>query len=195
MMWNQRYLFYFIAVFLFFNVPGRLHGKGGVSTHNGVSQGMMLYSGSFTHGTFIPREYSRGDMNISPHFIWEKAPAHTKSFALICVDQSAGNFVHWIIFNIPPQIHEFSKGFRPPKDILQGQNGFREQNNWQGPQPSQGSGEHNYLFTLYALDVPELRTTDGSRLQEGATYEQVTAACEGHILEEAYLLGKYSYME
>ena len=45
---------------------------------------------------------------------------------------------------------------------------------------------HHYVFTLYALDVPEL-TVDGD-----LTPEKVLAALKGHVLAEAKLTGLYS---
>ncbi|UCD14778.1 MAG: YbhB/YbcL family Raf kinase inhibitor-like protein [Thermoplasmatales archaeon] len=87
-------------------------------------------------------------------------------------------WVHWLIWNIPPNITGFSKG-----EIItfpQGKNDF-DKLGYGGPCPS---GTHRYFFKLYALDV----ILD---LEEGATKEQLEDAMSGHIIEEAQLMGIY----
>lgn len=65
----------------------------------------------------------------------------------------------------------------------QGQNGFGDVG-YGGPQPP--GGTHRYFFHLYALDTD----TD---IPTVLTREELDGAIEGHILEEAQLMGRYEH--
>jgi len=53
-----------------------------------------------------------------------------------------------------------------------------------GPQPP--SGTHRYFFHLYALDTD----TD---MPAGLSRQELDGAIEGHIIEEAHLMGRYKH--
>jgi Raf kinase inhibitor-like YbhB/YbcL family protein len=93
------------------------------------------------------------DLGISPPLTWTGAPEETVSFALTCLDVSAGDFVHWVIWDIPASLDGLPEGisaeFLVPEGI-QGMNGFGAIG-WGGPCPPPG-GPHEYVFTLWALD-------------------------------------------
>ncbi len=65
---------------------------------------MTITSSAFTDGGMIPKDYTCDGSNVSPALSWSGIPAGTKSLALICDDPDApmGNWVHWVLFNIPP---------------------------------------------------------------------------------------------
>ena len=67
----------------------------------------------------------------------------------------------------------------------QGLNGFGE-TGYGGPQPP--SGTHRYFFHLYALD------TD-SDMPPGLTRQEIDGVLEGHVIEEAILIGLYTNHE
>ena len=142
---------------------------------------MELFSSAFVDGKPIPFEYSRAGNNISPPLTLKNIPENTKSLALI-MDDSSGpliRFVHWIVWNIPPNITDISRG----EDIiyLQGKNSLRKQG-YVGPFPP--FGEHNYFFTLYALDI----LLD---LKSGATKKELEKVMSGHIIAKAQLRGTF----
>lgn len=148
---------------------------------------IKITSNSFNEGEMIPARYTCDDINVSPHIAWGEIPKGTKSIALICEDPDApaGVWVHWVIFNIPPDVKELKENL--PKDkvfsngMLQGTGDFRKIG-YSGPCPP--GGTHRYFFKIYALDkILEL----GS----GATKAQLLKSMEGHILDEGQLMGKY----
>jgi Raf kinase inhibitor-like YbhB/YbcL family protein len=146
-----------------------------------------LTSPAFTAGQMIPRQHTCDDKDVSPGLSWSGAPRGTRSFALICDDPDApvGTWVHWVLFNIPPETVELPAAI-PPQAVLEsgarhGMNDFRRLG-YGGPCPP--GGTHRYFFKLYALDAT-------LSLESASTKAEVVAAMKGHILEEAQLMGKY----
>jgi Raf kinase inhibitor-like YbhB/YbcL family protein len=150
---------------------------------------MRLTSSGFKEGGMIPESYARDGRNVSPPLAWDGAPKNTKSFALIVDDPDApsGNFVHWLVYNIPADTTKLKEGVptseKLPNGLRQGQNDFGEIG-YGGPQPPRGT--HRYLFHLYALDseIP---------LPPGARRDQIDEAIRQHILDECQLDGKYTH--
>lgn len=148
---------------------------------------MKIASSAFADGSMIPAKYSCDGQDISPPLEWEETPPGTKSFALIGDDPDApgGTWVHWVVYNMPPEMTKLEENITPEKEF---KNGMRQgKNSWPkigygGPCPP--GGTHRYYFKLYALDVvPDLTP--------GATKAELIEAMKGHILSEAHLMGKY----
>lgn len=124
---------------------------------------MKLFSSAFSDGGRIPIKYVMpgvGGENISPPLQWEGAPEGTMSFALSCYDPHpvARNWVHWLVINIPSTVHGLSEGasgksMPSPAVELVNSFGFA---GYGGPQPPPGTGDHPYVFTVYALKVAEV---------------------------------------
>jgi len=148
---------------------------------------MRISSSAFKEGQMISSKYTCDGQDISPPLEWGDAPGGTKSFALICDDPDAprGIWVHWVVYNIPPDVNNLGENIRAERELA---NGIRQgSNDWPrigygGPCPP--SGTHRYYFKLYALDAV-------LNLNPGATKEQLLKAMTGHILEEAHIMGKY----
>jgi Raf kinase inhibitor-like YbhB/YbcL family protein len=149
---------------------------------------MKLTSRAFENEGEIPEKYSKKAGNISPPLSWTGVPHGTRSLALIVDDPDApsGVFVHWLVYGISPRTTELEEGAsrtgKLPQGAGQGVNGFNEMG-YGGPQPP--SGTHRYFFHLYALDTDSDVTTALSR-------QELDGLIEGHILEEAQLMGRYS---
>jgi Raf kinase inhibitor-like YbhB/YbcL family protein len=158
-------------------------------TYSAIKGGkiMIIASPAFTEGGMLPAKYTCDGQDISPPLEWENVPAGTKSLALIQDDPDApmGTWVHWVAYNIPPNITKLDENVKPEKVF---KHGMRQGNNdwpkigYGGPCPP--SGTHRYYFKLYALDTM-------LDLRPGATKAQVLQAMKGHILAEAQLMGKY----
>ena len=149
---------------------------------------MEIKSPAFDEGALIPRKYTCDDIDVSPPLEWSAAPDGTKTFALICDDPDApvGTWVHWVIFNLPDDIHGLPEGVLP-HEVLEngakhGTNDFRKFG-YGGPCPP--GGTHRYYFKLYAVD----KELDA---EVGITKKEMLDALEGHILAESQLMGRYS---
>jgi Raf kinase inhibitor-like YbhB/YbcL family protein len=148
---------------------------------------MQITSPAFEEGGPIPAKYTCDGQDISPPLAWKNAPDGTKSFALISDDPDApmSAWVHWVAFNIPPELTGLQENVRKEAEA---KNGVRQGNNswprmgYGGPCPP--SGTHRYYFKLYALNA----LLD---LKPGATKAEVLQAMKGHVLAEAHLMGKY----
>lgn len=142
---------------------------------------MELKSTAFENQMPIPKKYTYDGDDISPPLSISDVPKDAQSFALIVDDPDAptGTFDHWVAWNISPEKVEFSEGESVP---MQGKNDFGELR-YRGPAPPPG-GPHRYFFKLYALNAM-------LELEEGATKEDLESAIEGHILDQAELIGTY----
>jgi Raf kinase inhibitor-like YbhB/YbcL family protein len=150
---------------------------------------MQLTSSAFSAGGSVPARFTCEGENISPEFSWKEAPPETNSFVLIMHDPDApraGGFTHWVMYNIPASTGHIEektpKQERVPGLGLQGTND-RGEIGYMGPCPP--SGTHRYYIRLYALDT-ELS------LGPGASHKEVVSAMQGHVLEQAELMGKYT---
>ena len=98
---------------------------------------MHIHSNSFEHRHTLAAEFALGAEhgngfggNCNPHLAWGDVPAGTQSFALLCTDTDAptdgalvanaatpipvahprGDFVHWVVANIPADVREIAAG-------------------------------------------------------------------------------------
>ena len=151
---------------------------------------MELLSTAFSNGTPIPAKYTCDGQNISVPLHWRGGPAIAKSYALICADPDAsnGDWVHWVVYNIPPQVNALPESIdRQAQVDIAGATVMQGINSWPrigygGPCPP--SGSHRYFFHIYALDLPP-------QLPANLTKHKLLEAMRGHILAEAQLLGTY----
>jgi Raf kinase inhibitor-like YbhB/YbcL family protein len=151
---------------------------------------MKLTSPSFTEGGKIPSKFSCEGENINPELHIADVPAAAKTLALIMDDPDVPEFVrkekmydHWVVFNLPPTITRIPENSQPPG--IAGMSTSRTLA-YVGPCPP--DREHRYFFKLYALDS-ELA------LQQGASKADVEKAMQGHILDQAQLMGRYDKHE
>lgn len=148
---------------------------------------IKLTSSAFQEGGMIPSQFTCDGANISPPLEWSGVPQEAKSLALIADDPDApmGTWVHWVLFNIPPnktQLPEDVKSDKVlPNGAKHGINDFKKYG-YGGPCPP--SGTHRYFFKLYALDIQ-------LDLEPGITKVQLEKAMKGHILAQGQLMGRY----
>ena len=152
---------------------------GLVATPQAKAEEMKILSPEFGDNEYIPREFTCQGKDVNPALIIEGIPDKTKTLALIVDDPDApvGTWVHWVVFDMPV-VSRIEEDSVPG---IQGSNDFGRKD-WGGPCPP--SGTHRYFFKIYALDT-ELG------LEKGATKQKVEKAMQGHILDQAELVGLY----
>jgi Raf kinase inhibitor-like YbhB/YbcL family protein len=118
-------------------------------------------------------------------------PPGTKSLALIVDDPDAPDpaapkmtWVHWVLYNIPPDATGLSQGVKPadlPRGTFEGINDWKR-TGYGGPCPPIGT--HRYFHKLYALDVvlPDLGKPSKAQLEQ---------AMKGHVRAQSELIGTY----
>lgn len=150
---------------------------------------IKISSSAFKDGDLIPSRYTCDGENISPPLNWSKPDERIKSFTIIADDPDApsGDFVHWLVYNIPANINEFPENMTPARNISigvkMGKNDFGK-TGYGGPCPP--SGTHRYFFKIFGLDTI-------LHLEEiGLNKKQLLKAIEGHIIADGCLIGKYN---
>jgi len=97
-----------------------------------------------------------GGDDVAPAFTWRDEPAGTKSFALTMIDVTARpplGWTHWIVVGIPATVHSIPAG-GALSDGARAVAGSGGGGAYFGPCPPEGTGVHQYVFTLYALPGP-----------------------------------------
>lgn len=147
-----------------------------------MSLDLVLKSPAFKNKESIPSKYTCDGDNISPPLLIENVPDGAKSLALIVDDPDAPSktWSHWVVWNINSNVKEIKENALPQA----GEEGITDfgRAGYGGPCPP--SGEHRYMFKLYALD-------DMLDLPKNSRKEDVEAMMEGHVLAETALVGLY----
>lgn len=162
-----------------------------VMAAGGKAMSMILQSADFAHQGEIPQKLTCQGEDSSPALSWSGVPEQAKSLVLIVDDPDAPDpaapkmtWVHWVLYNMPPTASGLPPavdGRHLPVGTLSGLNDWKR-TGYGGPCPP--IGKHRYFHKLYALDVelPNLNQP---------TKAQLEAAMQGHILEQAELIGTY----
>lgn len=164
------------------------HGDQAPAAQDKATSTVSLTSPAFVDNAAIPARFTCDGANISPPLRWAAPPQGTKSLALTCDDSDApaGDWTHWVIYNLPPTATSLPEAVTPtalrPDGVRQCRNSFGKVG-YGGPCPPSGN-PHHYIFRLYALDA-ELSLT------EDATAADAQRAAGGHVLAEGTLTGTY----
>lgn len=149
---------------------------------------IQITCSAFEAGGAIPAKHSGEAEDVSPALFWNNVPEGTKSFAVFCHDPDAPlvsdrgtyGFVHWVLYNIPENVHKLKEGV---SEYAHGKNNFSNEN-YGGPMPPPGHGKHHYYFWILALDVEP-------NLQDGLELAELLEKVEPHILGMNRLVGTY----
>lgn len=205
---------------------------------------MRIRSDSFEHGKRIPAEFAMGAAggfggNRNPQLAWSEVPVGTGSFALLCIDTDAptdpslagrdgvqipvehprGDFVHWVMTDIPAEVRAIAAGScsdgvtaggkRDPDGPHSARQGLNDYTGWFAGDPQMGGDYfgydgpyppandlrlHRYFFRVFALDVDTLDpvSSTGQALPQRFAAADVFRAMHGHVLAEAATYGTYS---
>ncbi len=146
---------------------------------------MTLTSSDFKNKENIPIKYTCAGKNIPPALQWNNFPKNTKSFVLIMDDPDAVSIVwdHWIVYNIPSSINNTKEGEITPEGAKMGKS-TNDKKSYVGPCPPKGSGIHGYRFSIYALDIAQLKPNSLKK-------SDIIKAMKGHILDKDELIGNF----
>ena len=197
---------------------------------------MQIRSDSFEQRGAIAAEFAMGAAagfggNRNPHLAWDDVPDGTRSFALLCIDTDAptdpslagkegveipvdhprGDFMHWVMADIPADVRQIAagscsdgidkRGKVDPPGPAGARQGLNDYTGWfagdadmggdyagyDGPYPPPNDLRmHRYFFRVFALDVARLE------LPAKFTAADVLRAMQGHVLAEAAIHGTYS---
>jgi len=135
--------------------------------------------------------YFTGGGNQSPQLSWSNAPRGTRSFTVIAYDVT-GTFTHWGMYNISHKTTALPENAGVAGSTLGTQvgNDFGDAS-YDGPcpPPQYNPPSHNYVFTVYALDI-ELPTIPAfgdftPPGPESLYHALIDAQMDGHILDRA----------
>ena len=131
--------------------------------------------------------YDRGGCsggNLSPALRWSAPPEGTKSLAVTMHDPDAprpGGWWHWLAWDLPAQTTTLGRGELPAG--VQGRNDFGGRR-YDGPCPPPGAA-HRYVFTVWALDTPQLGAAADARPAE------IERLLERHAVARGAVTGRY----
>ncbi len=147
-----------------------------------IPESMEISSSAFKNNQPIPKIYGCQGKGINPPLEFTGIPKEAKSLVLIVDDPDApmGTFVHWVIYNIPPQTLEIAENSFPKGAIA----GLNSLGNTDFVAPCPPSGTHRYFFKLYALNtILNLEKADKKAVEE---------VMKNKIINTAQLIGLYS---
>jgi Raf kinase inhibitor-like YbhB/YbcL family protein len=187
---------FIVIIVVLFVVAKQAHAPEHKTLSPTTRMTFSLSSPAFEAGKLIPGKYTCDGENTNPELTIKNAPSGTVSFVLIVEDPDIPQavkermnievFDHYVLYNIPATTTTI-----PEANTSVGVMGKNTRSiGYTGPCPPREyePREHRYIFQLYALDT----TLD---LPEGASKSEVKAALEGHIIETAFMLGRYERPE
>jgi Raf kinase inhibitor-like YbhB/YbcL family protein len=162
-----------------------------------MPENLSVQSSVFRNGETIPQSavfdaFGCTGGNQSPDLSWSGAPSGTKSFAVTMYDPDAPTtvgFVHWVLFDIPPNVTSLAAGAGSHKHAGVGATqGFTDFgfSRYGGPCPPSGDPAHHYHLTVYALDLDKLGVDDTT------TYAKFRFIIRGHVLATGEVVGLYA---
>lgn len=151
---------------------------------------LTVSSLAFADGGWIPAEYCavgvEGASDSSLPLAWTGVPDETRSILVTMIDHHpvARMWVHWVVGGIPPTVTEIparaSGALDPPMREYENTNG---KPGYGGPKPPVGSGDHDYVVTVYALDI------DDPDLPDKPSSAEIARAIDGHVLAMGSITG------
>jgi Raf kinase inhibitor-like YbhB/YbcL family protein len=150
--------------------------------------GFRLSSPAFGDGEELdPCFTAEEEDSVAPPLEWTAPPADAQELAIVVEDPDAPTaepFCHWLVWGLAPQRGKLLEGEVPPRV---GKNAFNN-SEWLLPDPPTGQGSHDYVFQIFALDLP-------LALMPGAGRADLVAAMKGHVVAAAVLTGTYEKKE
>ncbi len=154
--------------------------------------GLKLTSAAFANGEALDPSFTADEEDsVAPPLEWTAPPPGNHELVLIVEDPDASTgkagdkpFCHWAVWGLPAQRGKLLEGEIPPRV---GKNAFGN-SEWLLPDPPTGADPHDYVFQLFALDLP-------LTLMPGASRDELVEAIRGHVTSVALLTGTYAREE
>lgn len=165
------------------------HGKLSVTALVGEREfgrsGFSLSSPAFADGEGMdPCFTAQEEDAVAPPLEWSAPPSGSQELVIIVEDADSGGAApacHWLVWGLAPQKGKLLEGEVPPRV---GKNALKN-SEWLLPDPKSEEAPHDYVFQIYALDLP-------LTLMPGAGREELVAAMRGHVIGAAVLTGTYA---
>ena len=135
----------------------------------------------------FPRENTCEGADLSPRIEIQGCNATSLAMILEDPDAPSGTFIHWIIWNIPPN-HIIPSAIAKkatlsdPFQCRQGYNDFGEIG-YAGPCPPSGK-PHRYFFRVFCLDCM-------LDLPAGSSAGELREAMQGHIVQQGQAMARF----
>ena len=163
-----------------------------------TATGFTLSSPGRADNAMLPQPYAgknpanpncRGE-NITPALSWVRAPAGTRSCAIVMDDQAgrAGLGVnHWVAYGIAPTVTGLAEGEAsgPSSKLVAGKNTLGM--SYLGPCPPRGNAPQHYVYTLIATSLAP------DALPPGLNKTELMEALKGKALGAASLVLRYAH--
>jgi len=168
------------------------HGKLTIARLGGADElhkgGFRLTSPAFGDGEELDPSFTADEEDaVAPPLEWTAPPPGTVELAIVVEDPDAPGsepFCHWLVWGLPPQAGKLLEGETPPRA---GKNSFGN-SEWLLPDPPAGQGPHDYVFQIFALDLP-------IALMPGAGRKELVSEMDGHVLAAAVITATYERNE
>lgn len=161
------FLFFYFVLCLSLNAKTEIDKAFQGRSRDDLKKKFTLYSPDMVNNQQVREEqffngFGCDGENISPKLVWAYAPKNTKSFAITIFDKDAktgSGWWHWIVYNIPADINSVENGASNHEKIMP--KGAIETINDYGTSGYGGvcvlnNEKHNYVITIYALNVDKL---------------------------------------
>jgi Raf kinase inhibitor-like YbhB/YbcL family protein len=137
----------------------------------------------FKQGERIPDQFTCKGLDAQPSIEISDVPIEAKSIVLIMEDPDApmGTFTHWIVYNIPPDMHRIDHSLKH-SEISFGINDFGNAG-YNGPCPPRGK-PHRYYFRAYATTL--------EKLPNGMHRKPMDDKLKSSTIEKCEYMGTYS---
>lgn len=161
-------------------------GCGGnrADTSAGSSPGMSqsnisVISPEFSEGGRLPDRYTCRGAGMFPPLRWSGVPTAAAAEAVIVTDPDApgGIYTHWVLFDVPPQVHELA----PPSIPPQARQAINSAGTIGYTPPYPPSGTHHYQFTVVGLR-DRIELVDGAPLDRAIQQIQAGALARGTLV-------------
>ncbi|MGB7408126.1 MAG: YbhB/YbcL family Raf kinase inhibitor-like protein [Pontixanthobacter sp.] len=150
--------------------------------------GFKLTSPAFDNGEALDPCFTADEEDaVAPPLEWNAPPPGSQEIVILVEDADTNDDTltcHWSAWGLPGQKGVLLEGETPPRV---GKNSKRN-SDWLLPAPPENDDAHQYVFQIFALDLP-------MTLMPGAGYVDLVKGMENHVVAAAVLTGTYKREE